>query len=128
MANEACAAGLPVIVSPEAGVAGELVRHQENGHVLPLDVALWVEVAASLLLNPHRWERMSARSLDLVRPYTYRNAAAGLLAAIRHAQGLPVPNLPPELVPATRAPSAGGAPAAHPAHGAPHRNAMRRTR
>ena len=128
VANEACAAGLPVIVSPEAGVAGELVRHLENGHVLPLDVALWVEVAASLLLNPHRWERMSARSLELVRPYTYRNAAAGLLAAIRHAQGQPVPNLPPELVPAPRAPSANPAHLVHPAHGAPQRNAMRRMR
>ena len=29
VANEACAAGLPVIVSPHAGVAGELVRDDD---------------------------------------------------------------------------------------------------
>ncbi len=99
VANEACAAGLPVIVSPEAGVAGELVRDGENGHVLPLGVAPWAEAAASLLLDAQQWASMSARSLDLVHAYTYRNAAAGLLAAVRHAQGQPQLNLPPELVP-----------------------------
>jgi len=99
VANEACAAGLPVIVSPEAGVAGELVRHGENGHVLSLQVAPWADAAASLLLDTQRWARMSARSFELVRAYTYRNAAAGLLAAVRHAQGQPQANLPPELVP-----------------------------
>ena len=99
VANEACAAGLPVIVSPEAGVAGELVRNGENGHVLPLSVAPWAAAAASLLLDTQQWQGMSARSLELVRAYTYRNAAAGLLAAVRHAQGQPQANLPPELVP-----------------------------
>lgn len=99
VANEACAAGLPVIVSPEAGVAGELVRHGENGHVLPLGVAPWADAAASLLLDTQQWQSMSARSLELVRAYTFRNAAAGLLAAVRHAQGQPQANLPPELVP-----------------------------
>src|SRR5450830_1246970 len=45
VANEACAAGLPVIVTPEAGVAGELVQHEINGFVLPLDLARWVDAA-----------------------------------------------------------------------------------
>ncbi len=102
VANEACAAGVPVIVSPAAGVAGELVRDNENGHVLPLDVAPWADAAASLLLDAPQWARMSTRSCELVRTYTYRNAAAGLLAAVRHAQGQPQTNLPPELVPGPR--------------------------
>ena len=85
VANEACAAGLPVIVSPEAGVAGELVRDQENGFVLPLDAAVWAKAAFQLLADSALCHRMSARSRDLVKPYTFRNAAAGLLAAIQHA-------------------------------------------
>lgn len=85
VANEACAAGLAVIVSPQAGVAGDLVRDGENGRVLPLDVAVWVEAAAALLDDPEQRLRMSARSIEQVRPYTYANAASGLAAAISHA-------------------------------------------
>jgi glycosyltransferase involved in cell wall biosynthesis len=85
VANEACAAGLPVIVSPAAGVAHELVRDGENGHVLPLAVAPWADAAATLLADESAWRRMSRRSLELVQPYTYANAAAGVVAAIGHA-------------------------------------------
>jgi glycosyltransferase involved in cell wall biosynthesis len=85
VANEACAAGLPVIVSPAAGVAHELVRDGENGHVLPLAVAPWADAAATLLADESAWRRMSRRSLELVQPYTYANAAAGVAAAIGHA-------------------------------------------
>src|SRR5947209_7444478 len=59
VANEACAAGLPVIVSPHAGVAGELVLDGENGFVCALDVKLWTERAASLLTNQETWTRFS---------------------------------------------------------------------
>ncbi len=37
VANEACAAGLPVLISPHAGAAGELVKSGVNGYVLELD-------------------------------------------------------------------------------------------
>ncbi|MDB5729639.1 MAG: glycosyltransferase family 4 protein, partial [Noviherbaspirillum sp.] len=52
VANEACAAGLPVLVSPHAGVADELVIDGENGFVCPLDVNLWAERAELLLTQP----------------------------------------------------------------------------
>jgi glycosyltransferase involved in cell wall biosynthesis len=84
VANEACAAGLAVIVSPQAGVAGELVREGINGHVLPLDATLWADAAAKLLSDADGWGRMSRRSLDLVAPYTYANAAQGLADAVGH--------------------------------------------
>ena len=81
VANEACAAGLAVIVSPQAGVAGELVRDGVNGHVLPLDAARWADAAAKLLGDAEAWAQMSARSVELVQPYTYANAARGLAEA-----------------------------------------------
>jgi len=87
VANEACAAGVPVIVSPQAGVAGELVRDGENGRVLALDVAPWADAAATVLFDDVTWRRMSRRALELVQPYTYANAAAGVAAAVSHAVG-----------------------------------------
>jgi glycosyltransferase involved in cell wall biosynthesis len=83
VANEACAAGLPVIVSPDAGAAGELVRDGENGFVCPLDAKRWAECAALLLARQDIWQSHSARSQSLAREYSYDNAAAGLLAACR---------------------------------------------
>jgi len=85
VANEACAAGLAVIVSPHAGVAGELVRDGVNGRVLPLDTDLWANAAATLLDDPRAWQQMSHRSRQLVQPYTHVNAALGLANAVRHA-------------------------------------------
>ena len=85
VANEACAAGLPVIVTPHAGVAGELVVDGENGHVCTLESELWAEHAAALLSQPGKWESFSRRSLALVRKYTFDNAAQGVVDACRRA-------------------------------------------
>jgi glycosyltransferase involved in cell wall biosynthesis len=89
VANEACAAGVPVIVSPQAGVAGDLVCEGENGHVLPLDVEKWARAAARLIGDESAWQRMSARALELVSDYTYSNAAKGLADAVAHAVASP---------------------------------------
>ncbi|HJV86991.1 MAG TPA: glycosyltransferase family 4 protein [Noviherbaspirillum sp.] len=85
VANEACAAGLPVIVTPHAGVAGELVLDGENGFVCELDADMWAERAARLLAQEELREKFSRRSLDLVREYSFDNAAAGLIDACRFA-------------------------------------------
>ena len=85
VANEACAAGLPVLVSPQAGVAGELVRDGENGRVLALDVDTWAAAAAAILSDESTRRSMAVRGRELVAPYTYTNAAAGLAAAFVHA-------------------------------------------
>ncbi len=84
VANEACAAGLPVIVTPMAGVAGELVVDGDNGYVRDLDVDAWVNALAGLLRDEALYERMSARSRALVAEYTFENAARGLAQAISH--------------------------------------------
>ncbi|MDB5839411.1 MAG: glycosyltransferase [Herminiimonas sp.] len=85
VANEACAAGLPVIVSPHAGVIGELVRDGENGFVCDIDVALWAQRSIELLTRPDLWDRFSGRSQELVSEYTFDNAATGLLDACNAA-------------------------------------------
>jgi glycosyltransferase involved in cell wall biosynthesis len=87
VANEACAAGLPVIVSPHAGVAGELVLDGENGFICPLDAELWAERAAMLLNSENAYRRAAERSRALVSRYTFDHAANGVVAACRFAAG-----------------------------------------
>ncbi|HEY8609149.1 MAG TPA: glycosyltransferase family 4 protein [Noviherbaspirillum sp.] len=83
--NEACAAGLPVLVSPEAGVAGELVIDGRNGSVAELDVGTWADHAAALLQDRRAWEEASASSISIVGRFNYESAAAGLRDACRAA-------------------------------------------
>lgn len=87
VANEACAAGLPILVSEHAGVAGELIVDSVNGYVLPLDVELWAEKAANLLTDAKLYQRFSDRSRTLVDRYTFDRAAEGIINACRHAAG-----------------------------------------
>ena len=85
VANEACASGLPVIVSPHAGVVGELVIDRENGFVQELDTQKWSKKAAQLLTQQSLYERFSNRSRELANNFTFDRAAEGLIAACRHA-------------------------------------------
>ena len=85
VANEACASGLPIIVSPKAGVAGELVVDGENGFVCDLDHATWTERVVLLLTNDALHERFSRRSLDIVGHYTFKHAANGIIDACHRA-------------------------------------------
>lgn len=85
VANEACATGLPVIVSPHAGVAGELVLDGSNGYVRELDVAQWTEAALGLLTDEALYSRFSQSSRERVAEYTFDHAARGLASAIRQA-------------------------------------------
>lgn len=81
VANEACAAGLPVLVTPHAGVVDELVRDGQNGFVRELDAGQWAECSVNLLSDPAMWKSFSQRSLDLVSNYTFDHAAAGVVEA-----------------------------------------------
>lgn len=83
--NEACAAGLPVIVSPHAGVVNELVIDGQNGHVRDIDAAQWAECALPLLTDDAHWNAYSRRSLELVSNYTFDHAAAGVVDACKLA-------------------------------------------
>lgn len=81
--NEACAAGLPAIVSPHCGAAHELVRDGENGFVCDIDAGLWAQRAALLLSNPDLYADFSRRSLSMVGDYNYDRAASGIVRACR---------------------------------------------
>lgn len=85
VANEAAAAGLPIIVSPHAGVAGELVLNGDSGFVCELDVDQWTERAILLLTQPAVYQRFSRRSRALAGQYTFEHAAEGVVEACRHA-------------------------------------------
>lgn len=87
VANEASAAGLPTIVSPQAGVAGELVVDGENGFVCELDLNAWTDRVSLLLTNDVLYERFCRRSLSIVSNYTFQKAAQGLIDACRYAVG-----------------------------------------
>jgi glycosyltransferase involved in cell wall biosynthesis len=83
--NEACAAGLPVIVSPHAGVAGELVLDGENGYVRELDLHQWATAAVDLLSNKALLKRMGERSMEIVQNFSFEAAANAMYAAILKA-------------------------------------------
>lgn len=82
VANEACAAGQAIIVSPHAGVAGELVMDGENGFVCPLNLEEWIRRASSIFIDERTWPTYSSNSIKLVAPYTYDAAAQGVWDAI----------------------------------------------
>lgn len=82
VANEAMASATPVVCSPEAGVAGELVLHERNGLVLGKHVTLWQESVTALLNDPARWQTFSAAAFKDVQKYSYENAAAGIVACV----------------------------------------------
>lgn len=94
VANEACAAGVPVFTTPEAGCAGELVVDGVSGRVGPLDAEAWSRAAAGLLSDTAAWSRLSQGALQCVAPLTFDAAAAGLVGAVRQALASPRPGRP----------------------------------
>jgi glycosyltransferase involved in cell wall biosynthesis len=87
VANEACAAGLPVIISPHAGAADELVVDRQNGFVRELDLDQWADCAASLLSNDALRAAYGQRSRMMVEPYNFDQSALGITEAVRAALG-----------------------------------------
>jgi glycosyltransferase involved in cell wall biosynthesis len=83
--NEACLTGVPSLVSPHAGVAGELVRDGLNGRVLALSEVAWVDAAVALLSDAALHSRSAAAAREAVAPYNFDNAAGGIVDAARHA-------------------------------------------
>lgn len=88
VANEACATGLPVIVSPYAGVAGELIVDGINGYIRELDIGQWSEASVKLLTEAGLYKHFSENSRAQVAEYSFDNSANGLANAIKQAYGL----------------------------------------
>lgn len=84
VANEAMAAGVPVLVTPMAGVADDLVLDGVNGRVLPLVLSTWVEAAVQLLQDEQMRLRYAAHGVQHVQNYSYEHAAQGICDAVHH--------------------------------------------
>ena len=85
VANEAAAAGLPIITTENAGCANELVIHKKNGYVLPLNSEIWVKSIKSLLNDEQKYIKMSKENKIIVSEYNFLSAARGINYAIRHS-------------------------------------------
>jgi glycosyltransferase involved in cell wall biosynthesis len=84
VANEACAAGVPVITCENAGVAGDLIINNFNGYVLPLDENTWAEKIIHLLNNEKLLEQFSQNAIEKVKEYNFSAAAQGIVDAINY--------------------------------------------
>ncbi len=82
--NEAMVAGTPVITTEWTAAADELVLHERNGFVLPLDVEAWVSAASELLSSASQWESFSQCARETVKGFNYDRAADGILDAFAY--------------------------------------------
>jgi glycosyltransferase involved in cell wall biosynthesis len=82
--NEAMVAGTPVITTEWTAAAGELVLHERNGYVLPLDEQAWVSAASELLSTRCKWESFSQCARQTVKGFNFERAAAGILNAFAY--------------------------------------------
>lgn len=82
--NEAMAAGTPVITTEWTAAAGELVLHERNGYVVPLDVQAWVSAASELLSDSLKWKSFSQCAHRTVKDFNYDKAAAAILDAFAY--------------------------------------------
>lgn len=85
VANEALAAGTPVISNDEPGAAGEVVLHGRTGYVLPLDAATWARYALRLLNDPPLHRQFAEAGFAHVQKYTFLAAAENLKQAFEYA-------------------------------------------
>jgi glycosyltransferase involved in cell wall biosynthesis len=82
VANEAMAAGVPVITCKNAGVEDDLVINNVNGYVLPLDTDIWADKVINLLNDDKLYAQLSHNAYTHVQNYNFESAAAGIVDAI----------------------------------------------
>lgn len=85
VSNEALAAGCPVITTPEAGCAGDLVIDGENGRILPLDAKEWAEYIEWRLDYASMWPGLPADTVKFLWNYTPANSALAIQQAVEKA-------------------------------------------
>lgn len=87
MADEACATGQAVMVTPLVGVADELVADRKNNFVLPLSLPLKIGRSASLLRDERLFAQFSSSNRSRGQNYNCDEAARGLANAVLAAVG-----------------------------------------
>ena len=86
VANEALASGCPVITTPHAGIANELIINNKTGYVIDLKLEEWIIKIDLLLKNKKLYSVISNNGIEIVKKYTYLSAAEGILNAIKFSQ------------------------------------------
>lgn len=85
VANEALAVGTPVITTPFAGVAHDLVEDGVTGYVLDPEPQIWGAKSLEILTNRDLWDRLSQNGAATLDEFNYSNAAKGFLEASKYA-------------------------------------------
>jgi glycosyltransferase involved in cell wall biosynthesis len=85
--NEAMVAGTPVITTEWTAAAGELVIHERNGYVLPLDVDTWASAASQVLSCEAKWGGLSNCARHTVKDFNFDRAADGIIDALNYLAG-----------------------------------------
>ena len=85
VANEAMAAGTPVISTPYAGIVNDLLIDGRGGFVMEPDPVTWGERILRVLDDPQLWERLSVDATEAVKEFNFGNAAEGIKRAAKHA-------------------------------------------
>lgn len=81
VANEACAVGVPVVTCDNTGVGGDLIIHDYNGYVLPLEVDIWAKQIINILENKELYDRLSKNAIKSSNTFTPEIAAKGICDA-----------------------------------------------
>jgi glycosyltransferase involved in cell wall biosynthesis len=84
VANDACAVGVPILTTENAGVAGDLIINDYNGYILPIDVNIWSEKIKELLEDNIKYQEFSKNTLSQIKKYNSKEAAEGILNATKY--------------------------------------------
>ncbi|MEM7118291.1 MAG: glycosyltransferase family 4 protein [Chloroflexota bacterium] len=86
--NEAMACQLPIICSPFAGAAQDLVREGENGYIVdPQQQAALVQRMEEIITDPALQKQMGRASREIIGEYGMETAVQGFIQAIHYATG-----------------------------------------
>jgi glycosyltransferase involved in cell wall biosynthesis len=84
--NEAAASALPLVLSDRVGASRDLLRHRENGFLVPAGNAAAAAAALRQLADDAELrQRMGARSRELVRGWGYEPSVEAFVAAVLEA-------------------------------------------
>jgi glycosyltransferase involved in cell wall biosynthesis len=93
--NEAMAAGLPVVVSMNAGCVHELVQNGSNGYTFdPRDVGQLARLMSGLAENSQRRKEMGRCSEKIISEWGFSRFAEGMLSAATNAVRDPISQVP----------------------------------
>lgn len=86
--NEACAAGTVVISTPYTAAVPELIEDGVTGIVRELVIEDWLFECVNVLTKGELWGRISKKSQERVKKYSYNNAAEGIVNALQYVKSI----------------------------------------